>query len=135
MYTDAAMDHFLHPRNVGEIRGADGVGCVGDPSCGDFLKVCIRVENEHVADIKFMCRGCPAAIAAASIMTEMAKGRHLDDAAEITDEMIAQALGGLPDRKQHCSNLGAGALYEAIMDYVLKPLGGADNVGWPHTRA
>jgi len=117
-YTDVLIDHFLHPRNVGEIPDADGVGSVGDPNCGDILKVWIRVRDEHVVDVRFKCRGCPAAIATGSAMTELAKGRHLDDAAEIGPEMIADALGGLPDGKTHCSNLGAAALQNAILDYI-----------------
>lgn len=110
----------MSPRNVGEIPDADGVGSVGDPTCGDYLKVWIKVRNFHIVDIKFKCRGCPAAIATASAMTELAKGKHVDEAAEITDEMIAQAVGGLPPQKEHCSNLAATALYEAIMNYVFR---------------
>ena len=117
-YSECLIEHFMHPRNIGEIPDADGIGQVGDPACGDMLKVWIKVEHEYLVDVKFKCRGCPAAIATASVMTEMAKGLYLDDAAEITDEVIAEAIGGLPDRKQHCSNLAAGALYRAIMNYV-----------------
>lgn len=120
-YTDTLRDHFLHPRNVGEIPDADGVGEVGDPTCDDFMKVWIKVEDEHIVDIKFKCHGCPAAIATGSIMTEMAMGRHLDDAYMVTDETIADALGGLPEGKRHCSNLGATGLYRAIMNWVVRP--------------
>ena len=118
-YSKTLLDHFLNPRNVGEIPDADGVAGIGDPSCGDFLKVWIKVRDFHIVDIRFKCKGCPAAIATASVMTELAKGRHVDEAAEITDEMIAEAVGGLPPEKAHCSNLGATALYEAIMSYVV----------------
>ena len=120
-YSEALRDHFLNPRNVGEIADADGVGTVGDPTCGDSMKVWIKVKDEHIVDIKFRCQGCPAAIATGSIMTTLAMGRHLDDAYLITDEAIADALGGMPDSKQHCSNLGATALYRAIMNWVVSP--------------
>jgi len=121
-YTDAVREHFLHPRNVGEIPDADGIGSLGDPSCGDSVKVWIRVKNERLADIKFKVLGCPAAIATCSVMTELAMGKSLDDAYEITDEQIEEALGGLPDEKRHCSNLAAQALHEAIRDYIVKSI-------------
>jgi len=120
MYNDKLLEHFLNPRNMGTIDNADGVGQIGDPQCGDFLRVWIRVEDEHIADIKFQCQGCPAAIACGSVMTEMAKGKHVDAAWEITDEVVAEQLGGLPAVKQHCSNLGASALHEAIINYVVR---------------
>ena len=117
-YSDTLMDHFLNPRNVGEIPNADGVGRVGNPSCGDILVVAIKVRDEYLVDVKFKCRGCPAAIATSSVMTELATGQHLNDAAEITPEMIADAVDGLPEEKAHCSNLGAVALQNAILDYI-----------------
>ena len=120
-YTDMLRDHFLNPRNVGEIADADGVGRVGDPTCGDAMTVWIKVTDHHISDIKFKCQGCPAAIATGSIMTELAMGKHLDDAYLITDEAIVDALGGMPDAKQHCSSLGATALYRAIMSWVVRP--------------
>lgn len=120
LYTETLIEHFANPRNVGEIDDADGVGQVGDPGCGDFLKIWIKVENERICDIKFKCKGCPAAIATASVLTEMAKGRSVDEAAEINDEMVAKAIGGLPLEKMHCSNLGAEALHRAIWDYVFR---------------
>ena len=120
-YTDKVRDHFLHPRNVGEIPDADGVGSVGDPGCGDAMTVWIKVADQHISDVKFKCKGCPAAIATGSVMTELALGKHMDDAYQITDEVIADALGGLPDGKAHCSNLGATALYRAIMNWVVRP--------------
>ena len=121
-YSRKLIEHFTHPKNVGEIENPDGMGFVGDPSCGDFLKVTISVENDIINDIKFKCKGCPAAIGTASAMTEMAIGLDLDSASEITDEMIEEHVKGLPDVKKHCSNLGAKALYEAIMDYTHKSI-------------
>ena len=117
-YSDTLMDHFLNPRNVGDMPDADGVGRVGNPSCGDILRVAIKVREEHLVEVKFKCRGCPAAIATSSAMTELATGKHLNDAAEIGPEMIADAVGGLPEEKTHCSNLGAAALQNAILDYI-----------------
>jgi len=118
MYGEKIIQHFLNPQNVGEIPDADGVGVVGDPSCGDYLKVWIKVEDNRITKIKFKCQGCPAAIATSSVMTEMALGKDLNEAAEISAEMIEEALGGLPEGKRHCSNLGADALYEAIISHV-----------------
>jgi len=109
----------MSPRNVGEIEGADGTGQIGSVECGDILKVWIRVSNEHLADIKYKVMGCPAAVAVCSMMSELAIGMHMDQACELTDEQIADALGGLPENKLHCSNLAATALHEAILDYVL----------------
>ena len=119
-YSETILDHFQNPRNIGEIPDADGVGAVGDPSCGDYLKVWIKVSDDyHISDIRFKCKGCPAAIALGSIMTELAKGKHIDEVSEtITDAAVEEAAGGLPDQKQHCSNLAAGALCQAIMNYV-----------------
>ena len=119
MYTEKLLDYFLHPRNVGEIEDADGVGQIGDATCGDMVKVWIKVKDDRIVDIKFRVFGCPAAIATSSAMTELALGKSLDEAAEITDEVVADAVGGLPPDKMHCSNLGAAALYEAIMNYVV----------------
>ncbi len=123
IYSDEVMDHFMSPRNVGEIPDADGVGTIGDPQCGDHLAVWIKVEGNVIVDAKFKCQGCPAAIAAASMMTEMAIGKDLDEAMEITDEQIADALGGMPEPKMHCSVLGADALSDAITDHVLRSIG------------
>ena len=119
-YSDTLMDHFLHPRNLGEIPDADGVGEIGDPTCGDFMKVWIKVEGDVIVDAKFKCQGCPSAIAAGSMMTEMVIERDLDEAMALTDEQVADALGGLPEAKMHCSNLGASALYAAIDDHVMR---------------
>ena len=118
-YSDKTIEWFRNPRTVGEIADADGIGAVGDATCGDFLKIFIKVEEDHVRDIKFLCRGCPAAIATAGAATELARGKHLDEAVEITDEQIVAAVGGLPEPKLHCSNLAAEALQRAILDYVL----------------
>ena len=120
LYTDKAIDHFMNPRNVGEICNADGVGTIGSEECGDMVKVWIKVDDLHLVDIKYKVFGCPAAIAVCSMMTELAMGMHVDDAYEITDAQVAQALGGLPDQKYHCSNLAASALHKAILSYVLK---------------
>lgn len=121
-YTEIARDHFLHPRNVGEIPDADGLGMVGDPECGDALEVWIKVEDERLVDVKFKLFGCPAALAACSIMTELAIGKSVDEAYELTDQQVADALGGLPEDKLHCSNLAASALHEAITNYVFKSI-------------
>ena len=119
-YSNEVVEHFMSPRNVGDISDADGTGQIGDPECGDALMVWIKVSDEHLADIKYKVRGCPAAIAVCSMMTEIAMGMHLDDACELTDDQIAEALGGLPEARLHCSNLAASALHMAILDYVLK---------------
>ena len=123
MYSPRVIEHFTHPRNVGEIADADGVGQVGDPQCGDFMKVWIKVEGNTLVDVKFKCQGCPSAIASGSMMTELAIGKNLDEAMELSDEDIADALGGLPPDKLHCSNLGADALHDAITDHILRFIG------------
>ena len=123
-YNTYIMDHFNNPRNIGELHNADGVGEEGDPSCGDHVKVWIRVSSDYyIEDISYRCQGCPVAIALGSIMTEMAKSLYLDDAWEqITDEAILEQAGDIPEEKRHCSNLAAGALHKAIMNYVVKPI-------------
>ncbi|HHT47304.1 MAG TPA: iron-sulfur cluster assembly scaffold protein [Firmicutes bacterium] len=117
MYNENIIDHFLNPRNAGRISDPDGVGTQGDPSCGDYLRIFIKVKNNLISDIKFEIFGCPAAIATSSALTELAKGKTIDEALKITDADIITFLGGLPDPKIHCSNLGAGALRLAILDY------------------
>jgi nitrogen fixation NifU-like protein len=117
-YNETVRDHFLRPRNAGELTDPDGLGAWGDPQCGDFCRVWLRVRDEKIHDIRFRVRGCAAAIATCSVMTTLALGRTLDEAHEITDEVIDGALGGLPAPKRHCSNLAASALHEAILDYV-----------------
>ncbi|HHU76273.1 MAG TPA: iron-sulfur cluster assembly scaffold protein [Firmicutes bacterium] len=120
MYSEKILDHFLYPRNLGYIPDHDGQGRMGDPTCGDYLHIYIKVANNSIEDIKFEIMGCPAAIATSSALTELAKGKTLDEAIKITDHDVIRALGGLPDPKVHCSNLGAGALHLAIEDYLEK---------------
>ncbi len=117
----------MSPQNVGEIEDANGVGQIGSVECGDILKVWIKVSNRRLADVKYKVMGCPAAIAVCSMMSELAMGMHIDQARELTDRQIADALGGLPERKFHCSNLAASALHEAIYDYMCKRSQGDDN--------
>src|SRR3972149_7079680 len=117
MYSEKVMDHFMNPRNVGEIENADGVGTEGNPTCGDVMKISIKVENGKTVDAKFNTFGCGAAIAVSSMVTEMVKGKTLDEALAISKEAVANELGGLPPQKMHCSNLGADALRKAIEDY------------------
>ena len=117
IYNEVVLDHFQHPRNAGMLEDANGIGEFGDPGCGDFLKVFLKVEDHTVTDVKYQIRGCPASIACASAMSELAMGKNLDDAMMIVDEDIVEALNGLPGPKLHCSNLGAMALKKAIIDY------------------
>ena len=117
MYTDKVMDHFSNPRNVGEIENADGVGEVGNASCGDIMKIFLKVEDGIIKDVKFKTFGCGAAIATSSMVTEMAIGKSLDEALELSNSAVAEALDGLPPQKLHCSNLAADALHEAIKNY------------------
>ena len=120
MYSKKVMDHFSHPRNVGEITDASGVGEVGNPVCGDIMKIFIKVEDNIITDIKFKTFGCGAAIATSSMVTELAKGKSIEDALTLTNKAVAEALDGLPPIKMHCSNLAADALHEAIKDYIQK---------------
>ena len=117
MYNEKVMDHFADPRNVGEIEDADAVGEVGNVKCGDVMKIFIKVEDDRVKDIKFKTFGCGAAIATSSMVTELAKGKTLDEALNITNKSVAEALEGLPPAKMHCSNLAADALHAAIDNY------------------
>lgn len=116
-YSDKVMDHFLNPRNVGEIPDASGVGSVGNPICGDIMKMFIKVENGVITDAKFKTYGCGAAIATSSMVTEMVKGKSVDEALKISNRAVADALGGLPAVKLHCSVLAEEALKSAIEDY------------------
>ncbi len=116
-YTKEVMDHFSNPRNMGEIENADGIGEVGNPTCGDMMKITIKVKDDCIEDIKFKTLGCGAAIATSSILTELAIGKNLDDAYAISRNDVAEALGGLPPEKMHCSNLAADGLQEAIKNY------------------
>ncbi len=121
MYTDVVMEHFSNPRNAGVIEDADGVGEVGNPVCGDMMTFYIKVADGNLVDVKFQTFGCVAAIAVSDIVSEMAKGRKLEEAEKITRQAVAEALGGLPPNKMHCSNLGAEALALAIKNYQEKP--------------
>ncbi len=116
-YSQKVMDHFTNPRNVGEIEDADGVGMVGNPICGDVMKLSIKVEGGRIAAAKFKTFGCGAAIATSSMVTELVRGKTLEEALEISNKAVAEALDGLPAQKMHCSNLAAEALHKAIEDY------------------
>lgn len=120
MYSGKVMEHFRNPRNVGEIPDADGIGEVGNPVCGDMMAFYIKVKDNRLEDIKFKTFGCGAAIAVSSMISEMAKGKTLDEAMKITNKMVAEELDGLPKNKLHCSNLGADALHRAIENYLNK---------------
>jgi len=120
IYSEKVMEHFMNPRNVGEIENPDGVGQEGNPICGDMMTFYIKVKDNHLDDIKFKTFGCGAAIAVSSIVTEMAMGKTLDEAMKITPRSVADELEGLPQNKFHCSNLGAQALHKAIQDYLSK---------------
>jgi nitrogen fixation NifU-like protein len=116
-YSQKVMDHFMNPRNVGKLENASGVGEVGNPTCGDIMHIEIEVKNDRIEDIKFRTFGCAAAIATSSMVTEMVKGKTLEEAEKITNRTVAEALDGLPPVKMHCSNLAADALHEAIVNY------------------
>ncbi len=117
MYSEKVMDPFKNPRNVGVIDDADGVGEVGNPLCGDMMTIYLKIGDERIEDIKFQTFGCGAAIAVSSMLTEMAKGKSLEEARKISNKDVAAALEGLPKNKLHCSNLGADALHMAIQNY------------------
>jgi len=117
VYSETVMEHFSNPRNAGVIDNADGVGEAGNPVCGDMMTFYIKVKDDTLVDVKFQTFGCVAAIAVSSIVSEMAKGKKLDEAQRITRQVVAEALGGLPQNKMHCSNLGAEALSLAIKNY------------------
>ena len=119
-YTDKVMDHFMHPRNLGELADADGVGMVGNPTCGDVMYIYIKVRGNRIDDIRFKTMGCAAAIATSSMLTELAKGKTIEEAKKIGRGDVASSLGGLPPIKMHCSNLAADALHKAIEDYENK---------------
>jgi len=119
-YSEKVMDHFMHPRNVGEIPDADGIGNVGNPICGDVMRMYIKVQNNIIVDAKFKTFGCGAAIATSSMVTEIVKGKSVEEALEISNKAVAEALGGLPPVKMHCSVLAEEALKSAIEDYRKK---------------
>lgn len=126
MYSPKVMDHFTNPRNVGEIPDADGIGEVGNPVCGDIMRLYIKVEDGVITDVKFKTFGCGAAIATSSMLTELVKGKSLEEALKITNKAVAEALDGLPAQKMHCSNLAADALHKAIEDYKKRQSEGGD---------
>jgi nitrogen fixation NifU-like protein len=119
-YSKKVMDHFLNPRNVGEIKDADGIGEVGNPVCGDIMRMYIKVKDNVITDIKFLTYGCGAAVATSSMVTEMVKGKTLEEALEISNKQVAEALDGLPPIKMHCSNLAEEGIKAAIDDYKKK---------------
>ena len=124
MYSDKVMDHFANPRNVGEIENASGTGTVGNPKCGDIMKMDIKVENNIIVDVKFKTFGCGAAIATSSMATELVKGKTIEEALALTNKAVAEALDGLPPVKMHCSMLAEQAIHAAVEDYRQKhPLG------------
>lgn len=116
-YSEKVMDHFANPRNVGEIPDADGVGEVGNPTCGDIMKMYLKIKDGVITDVKFKTFGCGAAIATSSRATEMVKGKTIEEALKVTNKMVADSLGGLPPVKMHCSVLAEEALHAAIQDY------------------
>jgi nitrogen fixation NifU-like protein len=120
MYTEKVMDHFSNPRNVGEIPDANGIGEVGNSVCGDIMKIYLKIEDNRIIDVKFKTFGCGAAIATSSMVTEMVMGKTVEEALEITNQAVAEALDGLPPQKMHCSNLAADAMHKAIEDYQSK---------------
>ncbi len=122
-YSEKVMDHFMNPRNVGEIDGADGVGEVGNPACGDMMRLYLKIEEGRVRDAKFRTFGCGAAIASSSMLTEMIKGKTVDEARAITNQQVAEALDGLPAVKIHCSVMAEQAVKSALDDYVKKNAG------------
>jgi len=121
-YSKKVMDHFMNPRNVGEIENPSGYGKVGNPVCGDLMEMFINVKDDVITDMKFKTFGCGSAIATSSMVTELAMGMHVDEAMKLTRNDVASELDGLPPQKMHCSNLAADALHEAIKDYKSKKI-------------
>ncbi len=119
-YSEKVMDHFMHPRNMGEIEDASGVGEVGNPACGDVMRLYLKIEDGKIIDAKFKTFGCGAAIASSSMTTELIKGKSIDEALKLSNEAVSEALGGLPPAKQHCSVLAEEALQAALEDYKKK---------------
>ena len=120
LYSEKVMDHFKHPRNVGKIENADGIGEVGNPKCGDIMKMYIKVDNYVISDVKFETFGCGSAIASSSMATELIKGKPISEALELTNKAVVEALDGLPAHKLHCSVLAEEAIKSAIADYYDK---------------
>ena len=127
LYSEKVMDHFMHPRNVGTLEGADGVGEVGNAKCGDIMKIYLKIENDIIEDVKFETFGCGSAIASSSMATEMIKGKSIHEALELTNKAVAEALDGLPAHKMHCSVLAEEAIKNALKDYF-------DKNGIPYDR-
>jgi nitrogen fixation NifU-like protein len=117
VYNETLIDHFMHPRNVGEIENPDAMAVVGDPACGDFIRVYLRVEDDRISAFKFLTQGCPGAISTSSIATELAIGKTLEEALKLTDNDVIEAAGGIPARKAHCSLLAIRGLHQAITHY------------------
>ena len=120
VYNETLIDHFMHPRNVGEIENSDAMATVGDPTCGDFIRVYLKVEAGKISAFKFLTQGCPGAISTSSIATELAIGKTIEEALKLTDNDVIQAAGGIPARKAHCSLLAIKGLHEAILNYQKK---------------
>ncbi len=135
MYSDKVKDHFMNPRNMGEMENANGIGVVGNPVCGDVMKIFIRVVDMRITDIKFQTFGCAAAIATSSIITEMAKNRTVDEARKISRDDVATELDGLPKVKMHCSNLAADGLHAALDDWEKRMSGEVDEDSQEGTSA
>ena len=128
LYSETVMDHFRHPRNVGVIENADGVGEVGNPVCGDIMKIYLKIDNDIISDVKFETFGCGSAIASSSMATELIKGKPVSEAMKLTNKAVTQALGGLPPQKLHCSVLAEEAIGKALKDYF-------DKNGIPYDKA
>ena len=120
VYNETLIDHFMHPRNAGEIENPDAMAVVGDPTCGDFIRVYLKVENGRISVFKFLTQGCPGAISTSSIATELAIGKTLEEALQLTDNDVIEAAGGIPARKAHCSLLAIRGLHEAVLNYQKK---------------
>ena len=128
LYSEKVMDHFMHPRNVGIIENADGIGEVGNAKCGDIMKIYLKIENDVIVDVKFETFGCGSAIASSSMATEMIMGKHIDEALALTNKAVTEALDGLPAHKVHCSVLAEEAIKNALKDYF-------DRSGRPHDKS
>ena len=129
LYTETVMDHFTHPRNVGEIPDADGVGEVGNAKCGDIMKMYLKIKDDRIEDVKFETFGCGSAIASSSMATEMIKGKTIDEALAVTNRQVVDALGGLPAHKLHCSVLAEESIKAAVKDYYDR-----NNIPYDHSK-
>ena len=129
LYTETVMDHFTHPRNVGEIPDADGVGEVGNAKCGDIMKMYLKIKDDRIEDVKFETFGCGSAIASSSMATELIKGKTIEDALAVTNKQVVDALGGLPAHKLHCSVLAEESIKAAVKDYYER-----NNIPYDHSK-